>query len=123
MSEMLSSVLGLAIGAGVLLGAIFFGGLWWTVRRGIVSDRPGVWFMGSMLLRTGIVATGFYFLLGLTADGGKILLAGLAGFLMARGVATRFLPAPFSGPLDNLDGAVRGGQMHGGQMHDKDGER
>ena len=35
--------------AGLLLGAIFFGGLWWTVRLGVASRRPALLFLGSML--------------------------------------------------------------------------
>ena len=54
----------LAVVAGVLLGAIFFGGLWWTVRKGVSSTRPALWFLGSLLLRTGIVLAGFYRRLG-----------------------------------------------------------
>jgi F1F0 ATPase subunit 2 len=47
--------------AGVLLGAIFFGGLWWTVRKGVSSKRPALCFFGSLLLRTSIALAGFYF--------------------------------------------------------------
>ncbi len=47
--------------AGGSLGAIFFGGLWWTVRKGLTANQPVFWFVGSMLLRTGIVLFGFYF--------------------------------------------------------------
>ncbi len=32
--------------AGLLLGAIFFGGLWWTVRKGASSRRSALWFFG-----------------------------------------------------------------------------
>ena len=109
MSEILSPLLALALGVGALLGAVFFGGLWLTMRRGLASSRPGIWFMGSMLLRTGIVVAGFYFLLGLPADGWKVLLAGLLGFLLARLAATRLLPAPFSGPPHELDGLAHAG--------------
>jgi F1F0 ATPase subunit 2 len=49
-------ILVLAGGAGVLLGAFFFGGLWWTVRRGLSSKRPAFWFLGSLLLR--VIGTG-----------------------------------------------------------------
>jgi len=59
MSETLRLVL--AWLAGGLLGAIFFGGLWWTVRRGVSSPRPALWFFGSLLLRMSIVLAGFYF--------------------------------------------------------------
>ncbi len=46
---------------GLVLGAIFFGGLWWTVRKGVSSPRPALWFLGSTLLRMSIVLAGFYF--------------------------------------------------------------
>jgi F1F0 ATPase subunit 2 len=68
-------------GAGLVLGAIFFGGLWWTVRKGVSSPRPALWFLGSMLLRMGIVLAGFYFV-----GGGQWqrLLVCLLGFVIAR---------------------------------------
>lgn len=84
MNEPLS--LAFALAAGVLLGAFFFGGLWWTVRQGVSSKRPALWFFGSMLLRTGIVVLGFYFILG---DDSRRLLAGLIGFIAARLIAMR----------------------------------
>ena len=109
MSEILSPLLALALGVGALLGAVFFGGLWLTVRRALAYSQPGIWIMASMLLRTGIVETGFYLLLGLPADGWKILLAGLLGFLSARLAATRLLPAPFSEPPHDLEGLAPAG--------------
>ena len=54
-------ILGFSWVAGVLLGAIFFGGLWWTIRKGMASQIPALWFSGSLLLRTGIALAGFYF--------------------------------------------------------------
>jgi F1F0 ATPase subunit 2 len=84
MNEPLS--LALALAAGVLLGAFFFGGLWWTVRQGVSSKHPALWFFGSLLLRTGIVVLGFYFILG---DDSRRLLAGLIGFIAARLIAMR----------------------------------
>ena len=74
-----------ALIAGVLLGAIFFGGLWWTVRQGISSQRVALWFLGSMLLRTCIALLGFYFVLG---GNWKRLLAALLGFILARLIVT-----------------------------------
>lgn len=79
MSELLSLVP--ALGAGAVLGAIFFGGLWWTVSKGLSSKRATFWFMGSMLLRTCIVLLGFYFILG---DSWQRLLVGLLGFVIVR---------------------------------------
>ena len=84
MNEPLS--LALALAAGVLLGAFFFGGLWWTVRQGVSSQHPALWFFGSLMLRTGIVVLGFYFILG---DDWRRLLAGLIGFIAARLIALR----------------------------------
>jgi F1F0 ATPase subunit 2 len=84
MNEILTA--GLAAAAGLLLGAICFGGLWWTVRKGVASPRPVLWFAGSLLVRMGIVLPGFYFV-----GGGELprLLACLLGFLIARWVVTR----------------------------------
>jgi len=79
-----------ALVAGILLGAIFFGGLWWTVRKAILSRQPALWFLGSMLLRTGMVLSGFYFVSG---GDWKRLLASLLGFIIARLVVTRLIRA------------------------------
>ncbi len=79
MSELLS--LAAALIVGIMLGAFFFGGLWWTVRKGMASERAALWFIGSMLLRTGVVLLGFYFVLG---DDWRRLVAGLLGFVVAR---------------------------------------
>lgn len=72
--------------AGLAIGAFFFGGLWWTVRKGLSSPNPALWFIGSMLLRTSIAIGGFFFV-----SGGQIqrLLLCLAGFLTARVAVTR----------------------------------
>ena len=88
--------LALAGMAGLLLGAIFFGGLWWTVRLGVTSKRPALLFLGSMLLRTGVVIAGFY----VVSDGHwQRLLACLSGFAIARFIAMR-LTGP---PLEHYD--------------------
>ena len=78
--------LGLALVTGALLGAIFFGGLWWTVRKGVSSERPALWFFGSLLLRTSITLAGFYFI---ARGHWERLLVCLLGFVMARLVVTR----------------------------------
>ena len=86
MNEGLS--LAFALVAGVLLGGFFFGGLWWTVRKAVSSRQPALWFLGSMLLRTCIVLSGFYFVSG---GDWKRLLASLLGFIIARLVVTRLI--------------------------------
>jgi F1F0 ATPase subunit 2 len=84
MNEPLSLVLALI--AGILMGAFFFGGLWWTVRQGLSSRHPALRFFGSLLLRTCIVLLGFHFILG---DDWKKLIAGLLGFIVARLIVMR----------------------------------
>jgi F1F0 ATPase subunit 2 len=71
---------------GGLLGAIFFGGLWWTVRKGVSSKRPALWFSGSLLLRTSIVLPGFYFVFD---DHWQRLLLCILGFFMSNLIVMR----------------------------------
>ena len=75
------AILCLATFAGLLLGAIFFGGLWWTVQKGVVSDYPALWFFGSFIARTCIVLTGFYFV---GSGHWQRLLSCLVGFFLVR---------------------------------------
>ena len=77
--------------AGGVLGTIFFAGLWWTVRKGISSKLPALWFFGSLLLRMSIALTGFYFVSGGHWDR---LLACLLGFVIARFIVTRLIGPP-----------------------------
>jgi F1F0 ATPase subunit 2 len=78
--------LALAFAAGVLLGAIFIGGLWWTVPKGVSSEHPAFWFLSSLVLRTGFILAGFYFVSG--GHWGR-LLACLLGFAVARSIVIR----------------------------------
>lgn len=71
----------LALIAGGLLGLFFFGGLWWTIQRGLKAKTPALWFLGSALVRTGITIAGFYWVSG---GQWERLLACLLGFLAAR---------------------------------------
>jgi F1F0 ATPase subunit 2 len=89
MNEILT--LAIALVAGLVLGAIFFGGLWWTVRKGVSSQRPALWFFGSMLLRTGITLVGFYFV---GRRHWERLLVCLLGFIVARWIVTRLTGPP-----------------------------
>jgi len=83
MNETLALILTLL--AGVLLGAIFFGGLWWTIRRGVSSKQPAVLFFFSLLLRTGIALAGFYFV---ARGDWRRVLSCLVGFILARILVT-----------------------------------
>jgi F1F0 ATPase subunit 2 len=86
--------LGLAALSGVFLGAMFFGGLWWTIRRGLISPVPALWFSGSLLIRTAAALGGFYWV---SQVEWRRLSACLLGFLLARFVIirkTRTPPSP-----------------------------
>ncbi len=83
MNETLALVLSGA--AGLLLGAIFFGGLWWTVNKGVSSQRPALWFLGGFLVRMSTTLTGFYFI---GRGNWERLLVCLLGFVAARVIVT-----------------------------------
>ena len=89
MNETLALVL--AWIAGAALGAVFFGVLWWTVRKSLASARPALWVFASLLLRMGVTMTGFYFV----SDGNwQRLLSCMLGFFMARQLVTRLTRLP-----------------------------
>ena len=78
-----------AFAAGLVLGVTFYGGLWWTVRRGIAATQPALWFLGGLLLRMGIALSGFYLVGG---DEWPRWLICLAGFVIARFIVQRATP-------------------------------
>lgn len=84
-----------ALAAGMGLGAMFFGGLWWTLRRGLSSERPALWFFVSLLVRTSLTVAGFFLVSG---GQWQRLVAGLAGFFIARLLATRLSRPPTVNP-------------------------
>lgn len=79
-------ILVLAWLAGGILGAIFFGGLWWTIRKALTSPQPASWFFGSIVLRMSTAVAGFYFV---SSGHWERMLMCLTGFIMARLLVTR----------------------------------
>ena len=79
-----------SLAAGVGLGLLFHGGLWWTVRHVPDFRRPALALLGSALLRMAVALGGFY----LVAAGGwwRLLLC-LAGFQVARLAVTSAMRA------------------------------
>ena len=93
MSEHLGDALiGLAaLLAGGLLGGVFFGGLWWTVQRAVLSVAPARWFLGSLVVRSAVVLACFY-----AVGAGQPLRSALCllGFVLARAIVLRFTRSP-----------------------------
>ena len=87
-NETLNMVLVLAIG--VWLGAIFFGGLWWTIRKSVSSKHPALWLFCSLFLRMSIALAGFYFI---ARGHWERLMVCLFGFIIARFIVTWFTRA------------------------------
>ena len=84
----------LAVFGGGAVGALYFGGLWWTVRRIARTRHPGLLMAASYLVRTTIAAVAL--LAVASGEAGKVLAA-LAGFLVVRVALVR---------------SVRGGGLH-----------
>jgi F1F0 ATPase subunit 2 len=86
MAELLH--LALAAAAGALLGALYLGGLWATVRRLPRASHPAALVFGSFLGRTVLAALGFALLLA--GDPVRLVVA-LGGFLAVRVAMVRRL--------------------------------
>ncbi len=78
--------IGLAGVAGGMLGLVFFGGLWWTIRKGVAAKQPALWFLGSLFVRMSVTVAGFYLV---SAGSWKRLLSCLLGFVLACAAVTR----------------------------------
>jgi F1F0 ATPase subunit 2 len=81
----------MALISGVLLGVFFFGGLWWTTKKAIVSKLPAVWFSVSLILRLGLTLFVFYIV---GRNHWERMLICLVGFIIARMVILHFVQLP-----------------------------
>ena len=77
----------LAFIGGLVLGVLFFGGLWLTVKKSVTSKIPALWVFGSFFLRIGITLIGFYYL---SLGHWQRLLICVLGFVAARYIVIRF---------------------------------
>ncbi len=75
---------------GIALGIIFFGGLWFTVKKLITAKIPALWMLGSFIVRVGIVLTGFYFI---SSGNWQRVVICLIGFIAARFIVIYFTKA------------------------------
>ncbi len=74
------------LGAG--LGALFFGGLWLTVRALPTARYPAALSLGSLAVRSILVMAGFYVV---SAGHWERLIAALVGFVLARIALVQFM--------------------------------
>jgi F1F0 ATPase subunit 2 len=66
---------------GVVLGLVFFGGLYWSVQQLPTVKHPGLLMMASLLMRMAVLLTGLYFLM---AGEIKNLLAAVVGVMLMK---------------------------------------
>ncbi len=84
-------VLLLNFSAGILFGVMFFGGLWWTLLKGLSAKQPALWFAGGFLIRTSVLLAGFYFV---ASGHWQRLVICLLGFILARFIILRLIRTP-----------------------------
>jgi len=77
----------LAFITGLILGVLFFAGLWYTVQQAVKARYPAIWFLGSFMIRFGTVLTGFYFVGA--GDWLRFLIC-LVGFITARFIIVHY---------------------------------
>ncbi|MDQ2721055.1 MAG: ATP synthase subunit I [Bacteroidota bacterium] len=80
----------LAFVAGIALGIIFFGGLWFTVKKIVTAKIPALWVLGSFIIRVSIVLFGLYFI---SSGSWQLLVLCLIGFIAARFIVIYFTKA------------------------------
>ena len=93
----------LAVPAGALLGAFFFGGLWWTILKCVSSHWPAALLLGSLVLRTTMAVAGFYFI---SRGDWRKIFACLLGFLIARALVPRFTGVPLARGTRRVEGGA-----------------
>jgi F1F0 ATPase subunit 2 len=71
---------------GTAIGFMFFGGLYWTVRKLPSVKRPWLWMTTSFWLRIAVAGLAFY---GVSAGRWERMLVSLVGFLLVRTVMLR----------------------------------
>jgi F1F0 ATPase subunit 2 len=86
MDNLFQTILSLAVG--LVLGLLFYGGLWITVRRIQTSPHPGLLTFGGLWIRMGLVLAGLLLVLHGRWQNALVYLIGL---IAARLLLSRFL--------------------------------
>ena len=95
----------LAFVAGIILGIIFFGVLWFTVKKTVAAKAPWLWMLGSFVFRVAVVLTAFYFI---GSGNWQRLIACLVGFVIAR-----FIVIHFTKSIDEKQMQIKKEVVHG----------
>ena len=75
---------------GIILGTLYFGGLWLTVQKINSAMHPALWMFISFIIRIGVLLITFYWLVMVNW---AYLAVAFIGFLIARSVfIQRFKP-------------------------------
>jgi F1F0 ATPase subunit 2 len=70
-----------SLALGIVLGVVYFGGLWLTMRHLPGSHNPALLTLASFLGRSAVCLLGFYLVLGSGLEG---LIACLSGFILTK---------------------------------------
>mgnify|MGYP001320157312 CR=1 FL=1 len=105
----------LSAGAGVLIGLVYFGGLWWTARRVSKTKAPGALLAGSFVLRMIFLLAA---LLVVTRGEPLSIAAALVGVWLSRRAAVAYFgrerPSSRRGSEDFAREGSPGGNDRGG---------
>ncbi len=91
----------ISLGAGAILGFVYFFGLWITLKQLHQRKNPGLMMLFSLIGRLAFVLSGFYFIMRFA--GWQGLLAALPGLTLVRLILKRRL-----GPVPHILGASTG---------------
>ena len=78
----------LSMATGLAVGAFYFAGLWWTVRRLPGSRKPGILALSSYCVRVAVTLAAFYTVMNGQWENPA---ACMLGFIVARSLVTRRL--------------------------------
>lgn len=97
-----ASLLLLGFGVGLVVGAAYFAGLWWTVRKATRVRRPALWLLASFVVRSLMAVGAFALVLRLGSP--LALVVAMIGFLAARWLITRYLPSDSLSEAEPVEG-------------------
>ena len=86
MNELIAILI--SISSGIILGMVYFGGLWLTLQRVRTTKQPALLTLASFMGRSALCILGFYLISGIGLRG---LALCLAGFVLVKIALIRML--------------------------------